>query len=166
MTRSRLIAAIALGVLGTLGAPLRTAATGDEPPARIQAGKGDVCAVCGMFVARHPEWIAQVVYEDGSQVFFDGPKDLFRYLLEPERYAADRRDVARRSVLVTSYYEGAALPAQEAFYVIGSDVLGPMGAELVPHPTREDAEEFARDHRGERIVRFHAVTRELLNELD
>lgn len=147
-----------------------TGAEGDEALPRIEAGieagKRDVCPVCGMFVAMHPEWLAQVVYEDGSEAFFDGPKDLFVYLLAPERYAADKRGVEVKAVLVTSYYEGAAIPAKQAFYVLGSDVSGPMGAELVPHRTQEDAEEFARDHRGEKIVRFEDVTRELLQDLE
>jgi copper chaperone NosL len=148
------------------GPPAASAGATGEPAHRIEAGKRDVCAVCGMLVARHPEWLAQVVYEDGSQAFFDGPKDLFKYLLRPERYAADKRGVETTAVLVTSYYVGAATDARQAFYVVGSDVTGPMGAELVPHPTLEAAEEFARDHHGERIVRFDDVTPELLNELE
>lgn len=151
-----------------------TGAAGDEALPRIEArieagieaGKRAVCPVCGMFVAMHPEWLAQVVYEDGSEAFFDGPKDLFVYLLAPERYAADKRGVEVTAVLVTSYYEGAAIPARQAFYVLGSDVSGPMGAELVPHRTLEDAEEFARDHRGETIVQFDDVTRGLLQDLE
>jgi nitrous oxide reductase accessory protein NosL len=50
--------------------------------------------------------------------------------------------------------------------VIGSDVLGPMGHELIPLETREDAEEFLRDHRGVRILRRDEVTAELLERLD
>lgn len=143
-----------------------TGAEGDEALPRIEAGKRAVCPVCGMFVAMHPEWLAQVVYEDGSEAFFDGPKDLFVYLLAPERYAAGKRGVEVTAVLVTSYYEGAATPARQAYYVLGSDVSGPMGAELVPHRTLEDAQEFARDHRGETIVRFDDVTQELLQDLE
>lgn len=146
--------------------PPPAGAAGKQPVARVEAGKRAVCAVCGMFVAMHPEWLAQVVYEDGSEAFFDGPKDLFKYLLAPERYAADKRGVEVTAVRVTSYYDGAAIRARAAYYVVGSDVLGPMGAELVPHRTPEDAEEFARDHQGQRIVGFDDVTLELLNELE
>lgn len=167
MTLRRLAAAAATALLwigGALSPP--AGAAGDEPLPRIEAGKRDVCAVCGMLVARHPEWLAQVIYEDGSEAFFDGPKDLFKYLLAPERYGREKHGVAVSAVLVTSYYEGAATPARQAFYVMGSDVAGPMGADLVPHRTIEDAEEFARDHHGERIVRFDDVTQELLSELE
>ena len=166
MTRRRLTAAAAAVLFWIGGGLYQTAgAAAEERLPRIEAGTRDVCAVCGMLVARHPEWLAQVVYEDGSEAFFDGPKDLFEYLLDPERYAPARRGVAVTAVLVTSYYEGAATPARQAYYVVGSDVAGPMGAELVPHRTKDDAEEFARDHHGKRIVRFDDVTRELLDDL-
>jgi len=154
-----------LALLLALLAPSGGAAEDPQAP-RIEAGAKDVCAVCGMFVARHPEWLAQVVYADGSEAFFDGPKCLFNYLLSPEKHAAGKQGVARDAVLVTSYYGGEAIPAEDAIYVVGSDVAGPMGPELVPHRTLADAEEFARDHRGDRIVRFDDVTLELLGKLE
>jgi nitrous oxide reductase accessory protein NosL len=39
-------------------------------------------------------------------------------------------------------------------FVTGSDVLGPMGKELVPILGREAAETFRRDHAGEKLLRF------------
>ena len=56
--------------------------------------------------------------------------------------------------------------AQTATYVIGSDVLGPMGHELVPHGSAEEAREFLQDHRGRRVLRFDEVTPALLKALD
>ena len=50
--------------------------------------------------------------------------------------------------------------------MIGSDVLGPMGHELVPLATRADAEDFVKDHKGRRILRFDDVTAEVLAQLD
>jgi nitrous oxide reductase accessory protein NosL len=41
-----------------------------------------------------------------------------------------------------------------------------MGHELVPLTTRDEAEEFLRDHQGKRIVRFGEVTPALLEQLD
>ena len=51
-------------------------------------------------------------------------------------------------------------------YVLGSDVLGPMGHELVPHEDEAEAKEFMADHKGRRIFRFAEVTPELLDALD
>jgi len=118
-----------------------------------------------MFVAPYPEWVAQIVFEDGSTAFFDGSKDLFRYLLARDRYLPDKRDVRPTAIYVTEYYELRPIEARKAYFVIGSDVRGPMGNELVPLASRQAAEEFERDHGGARIVRFEEVTREMLGAL-
>ena len=133
--------------------------------APLQPADSEVCAVCGMSVYRHPEWLAELVFEDGTAVFFDGPKDLFRYLRHPGKYSNPRRGSRIEAVFVTAYYDRGPIPARDAYYVLGSDVVGPLGAELVPHGSREDAEEFLLDHRGERIVSFNDVTDEMLARL-
>jgi len=58
------------------------------------------------------------------------------------------------------------IDARQAWYVIGSDVLGPMGHELVPFATLEDADAFLHDHAAKRILPFGDVTQELLLDLD
>ena len=35
------------------------------------------CPVCGMFVAKYPQWVATVVWRDGTAAHFDGAKDMF-----------------------------------------------------------------------------------------
>jgi nitrous oxide reductase accessory protein NosL len=120
-------------------------------------GPRDACRVCGMFVAPHPEWLAQIVADDGTTLFFDGCKDLFTYLLDPDRFGAPVPDDRVAAVFVTSYYDQTAMPARQALFVAGSDVYGPMGAELVPLSDREEAEEFMRDHNGAAIFRFEDI---------
>jgi nitrous oxide reductase accessory protein NosL len=131
-----------------------------------EPGPKDTCPVCGMFVALYPDWVATVLYQDGHAHHFDGAKDLFKYLLDLPKYAPGhaRTDIA--AIGVTEYYSVTRIDARAAWYVIGSDTLGPMGHELVPLATREDAEEFLRDHKGKRIIRFDDVTLELLRNLD
>jgi nitrous oxide reductase accessory protein NosL len=41
-----------------------------------------------------------------------------------------------------------------------------MGHELIPLETQEDAEEFLKDHKGKRIIKFEDVTLEMLTGLD
>lgn len=126
----------------------------------------DACPVCGMLVARYPAWIATVLYEDGHTDHFDGAKDLFKYLFDLPRYASGRNTGEITAIGVTEYYGLTRIDAHSAWYVIGSDVLGPMGHELVPLETSADAEEFMNDHQGSRILRFDEVTPELLERLD
>jgi copper chaperone NosL len=126
----------------------------------------DLCPVCGMVVSKYPAWIGTVVYKDGHAHHFDGAKDLFKYLFDVSRYAKGHRaqDIAR--IGVTDYYAVKRIDAKLAWFVIGSDVLGPMGRELIPLARRADAEEFLRDHQGKRILRFEEVTRAVIAQLD
>lgn len=133
---------------------------------RVAPGPKDKCPVCGMFVARYPDWLAGMSFADGARFVFDGPKDLLKFWLDPARYLPARRREDVVSLFVTDYYGLAQVNARSALYVVGSDVLGPMGRELVPFARREDAEEFLRDHRGERILRFDEVTPALVASLD
>jgi len=119
-----------------------------------------------MFVARYPEWIATVLYVDGHAHHFDGAKDLFKYLLDRPRWAPGHADKTIQSIGVTEYYGLTLIDARQAWYVIGSDVLGPMGHELVPLAARDDAVAFMDDHRGRRILRFDEVDLPLLLGLD
>ncbi len=153
----------ALALLSAIAA-LAPSAAGEAARPR-DPGDQDRCPVCGMFVAPYEAWIAQVVFEDASAVFFDGAKDLFKYLLARDRFLPERRDLEIAATFVTDYYELRPIAAGEAFFVVGSDVYGPMGPELVPHRSRAEAEEFLRDHGGERIVRFDEVTADLLHTL-
>ena len=140
-----LICALVLGVGATI-----FAADPRPPTAK------DRCSVCGMFVAKYPVWVATLVFADGSQIYFDGPKDLFRYLLNLEDYNAEDREIS--GAFVTDYYSTAYIDAKTAFFVAGSDVMGPMGPELVPVAKEAHAKTFVADHGGESILRFDEIT--------
>jgi len=131
-------------------------------------GARAACPVCGMFVAPHPAWTAQIVFADGSAVFFDGCKDLFKFLTDRERYATLDRPAGAviAAVFVTGYYDQKPISAREAFFVSGGDVLGPMGAELIPLANRDEADEFMRDHRGTRVLRFDEINTTVVSTLD
>lgn len=132
---------------------------GPAPSAR------EKCPVCGMFVAKFPDWVASSRLKDGTVSFFDGPKDMFSHYLELLRYAKGKKQVDAASMTVKEYYSLKSIEAKNAFFVIGSDVHGPMGSELVPFSSRKDAEEFMADHKGKRIVRFGDITQQILQSL-
>jgi nitrous oxide reductase accessory protein NosL len=118
-----------------------------------------------MFVAKYPDWVAGVVFKDGTTAWFDGAKDLFKFLLKPERYAPSRRAADVGAVWVTDYYALTLLDARQAWFVIGSDVFGPMGTELVPFAREEEAREFMADHKGTGLLRFGDVGPATLKQL-
>ena len=117
-------------------------------------GKDARCPVCGMFVAGYTNWVCSAVFTDGSQAFFDGPKDMFRFFFDvPKfRHGSTAADIA--GLYVTEYYSVQLTPAKDVFFVSGSDVLGPMGKELVPIAGLDKARGFMRDHGGVKLMRF------------
>ena len=129
-------------------------------------GPTDTCPVCGMFVAKYPDWIATVLYKDGHTHHFDGAKDMFKYLSDLRKWAPGHNREEIKAIGVTEYYSVQRIDAKSAWYVTGSDVMGPMGHELIPLATKGDAEGFLRDHAAKRIMRFEDVSPALLKRLD
>ena len=125
-------------------------------------GKRDRCPVCGMLVTPYPDWLATIMFKDDSQLFFDGAKDLFRYYysLPNKNDARTREDIA--TIYLTDYYSTRLLPVDKLFLVLGSDVYGPMGHELIPVVGEEAAKTFSKDHNGKQIVTFDQLTPQLI----
>ncbi len=139
------------------------ALAGPAEPQPIQ--KDDRCPVCGMFVAKYRTWVAQIVFADGTHAAFDGPKDMFKYFLNPSKYTPNRTTADIAGLYVTEYYSAKPVDAKKLFYVFGSDVLGPMGDELIPLASQEKAREFMADHRGKGILTFPEVTLDRIEHL-
>ena len=132
----------------------------------IKPHPGSKCPVCGMFVAKYPDWSSEIIYQDGTVLFFDGAKDLFKFYFEPHKFKSNKQRQDIKGIYVTEYYDLDFIEAKNAFYVIGSDVYGPMGRELIPFKNEKDAEEFIRDHRGKKIIAFNDVDHDLIKALD
>jgi nitrous oxide reductase accessory protein NosL len=118
-----------------------------------------------MFVAKYPNWLAQINYDAPEQTkIFDGVKDMMVFYFNPEGYGGASRETIRE-IFVKDYYSLKRVPAKETFYVVGSDVYGPMGHELIPFETRAAAESFSKDHHGREILTFEEITPELIESL-
>ncbi len=132
----------------------------------VQPQPGDKCPVCGMFVAKYPDWVCEIMYQDGTVLFFDGSKDLFKFYFEPHKFKSNKQRQDIKAIYVTEYYDLSFIEAINALYVIGSDVYGPMGLELVPFKTEKDAKEFLRDHHGKKIISFNDIDFSLIKTLN
>lgn len=164
--RQLLLGAAALGALGLVGIKTSVARAGAATIELPKPGPYDSCTVCGMFPARYPDWVATIKYQDGHAHHFDGAKDFFKHLLDMKKYAKGYRHEQIVGMGVTGYYATEMIDAREAFYVTGSDVLSPMGHDLIPHPDDYDAKEFIKDHKGKHILTFDQVTLPILQGLD
>ena len=129
-------------------------------------GPKDLCPVCGMLVSKYPNWVATIIYKDGHAHHFDGAKDMFKFWHEPAKYAAGHKREDMAAIRVTDFYNLQRIDARKAWYVTGSEVLGPMGHEFVPLASKEDAADFLKDHKGKRILSFEQVTADLPFRLD
>jgi copper chaperone NosL len=136
----------------------------EAQPAKI--GPGDKCPVCGMFVAKYPDFVAQIIFKDGSHAFFDGVKDMMKFYFDLPKYNPKKTGADIAAILVTDYYKMTLIDGLQAFYVIGSDVYGPMGKELMPFKDEAAAKEFKVDHKGTSILSFKDITTEIIKPLD
>jgi nitrous oxide reductase accessory protein NosL len=170
--------ALLFPAVAVLAAALAMGAVSFPPASSAAGGKGSAgfstpapntkerCPVCGMFVAKFPDFLSVVVFRDGSRLYFDGVKDFFKFWFDPKRYVPKRKREDVEDILVKDYYDLAFIDGRKAFYVAGSNVFGPMGRELVPFSAEADAREFMVDHAGKFLYRLDEVTPLVLQVLD
>jgi copper chaperone NosL len=132
----------------------------------VKPTEQDKCPVCGMFVAKYPDFVAQVIFKDGSYAVFDGVKDMFKYYFDIKKFNPSKQVSDIESIYVTDYYDLMMIDGYKAFYVMGSDVFGPMGKELIPFEAEEDAKEFMIDHIGKSLLKFKEININTLKDLD
>jgi nitrous oxide reductase accessory protein NosL len=115
------------------------------------------CDWCGMYIdEENRAWHAGGRRPDGRPLRFDTPKCLFRYHHE-------RGGV--QSPWVTGYLTHEVRDARRMYFVLGTEVRGPMGRDLVPIEGRARAERFMRDRGGDRVLSFDEVTRAIAASL-
>lgn len=148
----------------TLSLTLPRAYGGEREP--IKPSPKDKCPVCGMFVSKYPDFLAEILFKDGSSLFFDGTKDMFKCYFNLKKYHPSKNLSDIDSIYVTSYYNLTLIDGSKAYYVTGSDIYGPMGRELIPFEKEADAKEFMKDHKGQSLLRFTDVTADILRGLD
>ena len=131
---------------------------------KIVVKEDDKCPVCGMFVHKHSHWAAKVYFENGEYAAFDGVKDMMKFIFEPQKYGQKEPKIAK--IQVSDYYTQNAIDAKSAFFVVGSDALGPMGNELIPFGDEDSAKSFKMDHKGEAILKFDEISKQIVCRLD
>jgi len=133
----------------------------DATPARK-----DKCPVCGMYVSMFADWNSRIEFKDATVAIFDGAKDMFKYYLDIKKYnpSKNKNDIA--AITVMDYYSKTAIDARPAFYVIWSDIYGPMGHEPMPFQQESEARKFLKEHKAKKILRFKDITSHLLVSLD
>jgi copper chaperone NosL len=113
------------------------------------------CPVCHMNAKGGELGPAAIVFQDGKVVGFDGPGDLFRYLLDSVKYGFDAATI--KDVYVTDFGTKKFIDAKKAFFVTGTGFTGGMGSEVIPVGTMETAEKLKTGHQGKSVVAYAEV---------
>jgi nitrous oxide reductase accessory protein NosL len=121
------------------------------------------CPVCGMFVSKYPKWVARIKYDD-KNYYFDGVKDMMKYYIFDGDFPYDRKNISE--ITVSDYYTLEEISAKKAFYVLDSDIFGPMGRELIPFKSEKSAKAFMDDHNGKAMLKFDEITDKMVMALD
>ncbi|MDA3970139.1 MAG: nitrous oxide reductase accessory protein NosL [Desulfobulbaceae bacterium] len=98
------------------------------------------CANCGMRPAQYPAFRSQVQVQGEGTLHFCSTKCLIK---QKDSFAGKNS-----SAWVTVYPSGDIDFAEGLYYVIGSDVMGPMGSEALPFRKKQDGAEFIKKHGG------------------
>ena len=111
------------------------------------------CKHCGMRIDPTGAWHTELVGEDGKVSAFDTP----RCALTSWRSGV----TPAKTIRLQEYYDHQTRDGSELRFVIGGDVVGPMGPDLVPvDPLRSS--KFIQDHTADRALKLEEITPEVL----
>jgi copper chaperone NosL len=127
-------------------------------PKKIESHKE--CPLCGMYPARYPQFNCQVIFKDGTYEAFDSATGLLVYLLFNDKTGITPKPVAK--IYFKHYLKENWLEADKAFFVVGSEILGPMGIEFLPVDSEKGAEELKKQEKGEDIIHFKKINRQYM----
>ena len=113
------------------------------------------CPVCGMYPARYPKHRSQLSTEDGTHHHFCSNQCLVLFMADQKQYVEKPAKI--KSIWVTVYPDGGYEYAMGLYYLVGSNILGPMGKEPLPYRSKSAADTAAGEHGGT-VLRFTALT--------
>ena len=125
---------------------------------RMRISAADRCPVCAMRPIRYPKFSGAIVLADRTTYYFCSSGCLIRAWRDPEAYLGVKREALARPV-VRDYFTGGPVDARNAFWVDGSDVIGPMGPARISLSAETDVDPFVRRHGGSGPFRWSEFLR-------
>jgi copper chaperone NosL len=125
-----------------------------------EPGEKDTCVVCGMYPARYPKHNAQIWIKGGETIHFCSTHCFVDFTAEPAKYVG--KPVMTKMAWVTLFSDGMYESAFGPYYVVGSNVHGPMGMEALPFKSKKNAQTFV-ERNGGKIVSFAQLTPAVVN---
>ena len=143
-----LLLIVALGITGCASAK----------PQKIE--QHSQCPLCGMYPVRYPQFNCQIVFKDGSYEAFDSAVGLLVYLLFPDKTGLTLKPVA--GIYFKDYLKGTWVESENAFFVTGSEIMGPMGIEFLLVDNEPAAKELKKAENGQDIIPFREINRQYM----
>jgi copper chaperone NosL len=117
------------------------------------------CQTCGMPSQEYPKWQVKHL-KNQVESYFCSPRCMFVAATKTPTNIS-----LQDTIWAVDYYEQKKIDALQAFYVINSDITGPMGHDFVPFATQNAAQDFLQEHKGTKIVTFKDVTPDMITTL-
>jgi hypothetical protein len=124
-------------------------------PRSSAADGGDRCDFCGMKIDPTSAWHSELVV-GGRTLRFDAPKCALS--------AWRQRSLAVERSTFQEFYTRVPTDASKLVFARGGDVIGPMGADLVPLDPAS-ASRFLHDHGAKDALKLEAITADLLRTI-
>lgn len=126
------------------------------------------CLVRNFKVYEEPKWVSKIELSDGKEVYFSSPKAMFEFYFLPGKWydLGVKSEKDMKEILVTDFSNMQIVKAKSSFFVYGSNVTSPGGDDLVPFASYKEAQKFAKEHNGKRILSFQEVSDALIKLLN
>lgn len=122
------------------------------------------CGKCGMYPARYPRWQSQIIFNDDTMTPFDGCKCMFNFIFAMDKFDQKHSPNDIAVAWVKDFNTGKWLNAEDASYVVGSNMMGPMGKELIPFADQAAAMKF-QEEQGGTMMKFEDINPEVMKTL-
>lgn len=135
--------------------------------APMELSKEATCLIRKIKVYTAPEWAASIQVRSGEVIYFSTPKSMFEFYFQPGKwpeYNVKSNDDMR--IHVTDFNTLQKIAAKDAYFVYGSNKTGPSGDDLPAFSTKKEAEAFAKQYNGKRVLDFAGVSDALINLLN
>ncbi len=130
----------------------------------MQISSQDRCPVCAMWVSKYRKFTAAIQLMNGKTFYFCGAGCMIRSWMHPEIFIGATTEDLKKSV-VQDYFTGEQVTGRSAYWVAGSDVIGPMGPALVPLKEKKYLDVFKKRHGAKAVFRLSEMTDEKWQQL-
>jgi len=148
-----LLAALSLGA-GDLNTSGNEAKAAEVPVAKEFRSSRD--PVYLLEIDKHPKFAAEMELKNGKKIRFASVKSMMNFFYHPEKYpgyGVGPRGKEIGELYVRDYLSGELVPAEKAWYVFGSRLVGPHGDDLIPLGSKTRAV-FVQRYGGTKVMDY------------